>query len=80
MHQELIDELLRFALSHNLRFDYHLDEKESLYHFIFQNQNQTWIYIREITTEQLDLFNGPTVYFAYDIINTLQRKPFFKEV
>ena len=73
-HQELIDELLRFAREHNLRLDYCFDDKNKLYRFVFQNQAQTWGFCREYSKELLDLFNGPTVYFAYDIIDTLRRK------
>ena len=79
MHQELIDELLRFTLEHNLRFDYYLDDETKMYRFIFQNQERTWAFCREYSQAQLDLFNGPTVYFAYDIIDTLKNKVYFNK-
>lgn len=74
MHQELIDELLHFSARNGLRFDYDFDEKRKIYYFKFQNQERTWGYCRELTEELLDLFAGPTVYFAYEIINDLKSK------
>ena len=74
MHEELIYELLQFARRNNLRFDYNFDDKLKRYYFKFQNQERTWGYCREFTQEQLDLFAGPTVCFAYEIIETLKRK------
>jgi hypothetical protein len=73
MHEEMIDELTRFARENKLQFHYWFDEETSNYYFTFYNQDRTWGYRREISEEQLDLFNGSTVYFAYDIINTIRR-------
>lgn len=74
MHQELIDELLSFARRNDLRFKYDSDDDRKVYHFLFQDQERTWGYCRQVTIDQLDTFAGPTVYFANDIINTLKRK------
>lgn len=77
MYQELIHELAKFAGENNLLFDHYFDEDQKTYYFKFQNQERTWIYGREIPMEQLELFTGPIVYFAQDIIDTLKRKTFF---
>lgn len=78
MYQELIDELLKFTMENDLCFDYYFDDELKIYYFRFQDQAQTWAYCREVTQEQLDLFNGPIVCYALDIIETLRGKPFYE--
>ena len=72
MHEAIIDELLSFAVRNGLRFDYGFDDKSKSY--VFTLRGQTWGYSREISQEQLELFNGPVVYFAHDIINRVKSK------
>lgn len=74
MHQELVDELLRFAVDHKLLLICDFDEKRKVHRFGFQDREQTWLYTREFAQEQLDLCNVPTVYFAQELIETLKRK------
>jgi hypothetical protein len=74
MHQELIDELLRFSLKNRLLFDYRFDEENGKYLFTFHDQAQTWGYRYQVTKEELDLCNGQSVYFAHKIIDTIRRR------
>lgn len=73
MHQELIDELLKFSREHDLYFISDFDDTRKVYRFAFQNRARTCAYWREISQQQLDLFNGSTVYFANGIINDIQK-------
>jgi hypothetical protein len=74
MHEEMIRELSWFARENRLLFDYWFDEESRNYYFTFYSKDRAWGYRREFSEEQLDLFNGSTVVFAYDIINILRRK------
>ena len=73
--EQMSDGLLIFARKNNLQFSYVLDDEEKIYHFRFQDQDQTWAYSRAISKVELeDMSDVAFVWFYRDIIKTLKQK------